>query len=288
MNEERSSSAVGRDGFPSSRPRHPRHEGGRFVRSPSPAIDVCDPSMRSGRSRWRGDLACRHCGSRAGRARPDELSTDECLDLIAQMAQLGVKEVSLIGGEAYLRDDWTTLIEAIREQGMMANMTSGGRALTPERARRAKEAGLQSISLSIDGDEETHDRLRGATGAYRAVRSSLANMRAAGVPVAVNSQINRLSMVCLEHILEVLIEHQCHAWQFQLTVPMGAPPMNRMYCSSRTTCSNCFLSSRGLRRRRGSMVSGCCLETTWGISGRTSISFARTCRANTALNAVPG
>ncbi|MGZ5971002.1 MAG: hypothetical protein ACXWP4_25205, partial [Polyangiales bacterium] len=28
------------------------------------------------------DLACRHCGSRAGRARPDELSTEEALDLV--------------------------------------------------------------------------------------------------------------------------------------------------------------------------------------------------------------
>src|SRR4051794_18287110 len=48
------------------------------------------------------DLACRHCGSRAGHQRPDELSTAECLDLVRQMAELGVMEVTIIGGEAYL------------------------------------------------------------------------------------------------------------------------------------------------------------------------------------------
>src|SRR5262245_43046472 len=48
------------------------------------------------------DLACRHCGSRAGRARPDELTRDEALDLVRQLAELGVQEVTLIGGEAYL------------------------------------------------------------------------------------------------------------------------------------------------------------------------------------------
>src|SRR5438105_15141290 len=52
------------------------------------------------------DLACRHCGSRAGRERPDELTTAEALDLVDQIADLGVKEVTLIGGEAYLREDW--------------------------------------------------------------------------------------------------------------------------------------------------------------------------------------
>src|SRR5690554_4893308 len=30
------------------------------------------------------DLGCRHCGSRAGDSRPDELSTDECLEVVAQ------------------------------------------------------------------------------------------------------------------------------------------------------------------------------------------------------------
>lgn len=58
------------------------------------------------------DLACRHCGSRAGQSRPDELSTAEALDLVRQMAELEVKEVAIIGGEAgnirdnSLRDIW--------------------------------------------------------------------------------------------------------------------------------------------------------------------------------------
>src|SRR5262245_57644192 len=47
----------------------------------------------------RCDLACQHCGSRAGHARENELSTAECLDVVAQLAALGIKEVTLIGGE---------------------------------------------------------------------------------------------------------------------------------------------------------------------------------------------
>src|SRR5579859_6597889 len=46
----------------------------------------------------RCDLACRHCSSRAGRARPDELTGAEALDLVEQLADLGVREVTLIGG----------------------------------------------------------------------------------------------------------------------------------------------------------------------------------------------
>src|SRR5688572_4665359 len=60
----------------------------------------------------RCDLACRHCGSRAGRERPDELSTAEALDLVRQLHEMEVDEVTLIGGEAYLRDDWIEIAKA--------------------------------------------------------------------------------------------------------------------------------------------------------------------------------
>jgi radical SAM protein with 4Fe4S-binding SPASM domain len=167
------------------------------------------------------DLACRHCGSRAGKDRPDELTTEECLDLVDQMAELGVQEVSLIGGEAYLREDWTLIVERIRARGMMSLLTTGGRGLTPERAQAAATAGLQSASVSVDGLEETHDRLRGVKGSHRAAFEAFKNLRDAGVRVSANTQINRLSMPELPAVLEDIIAAGIHSWQIQLTVAMG-------------------------------------------------------------------
>jgi radical SAM protein with 4Fe4S-binding SPASM domain len=167
------------------------------------------------------DLACRHCGSRAGRARPEELTTAECLDLVAQMAALGVLEVTVIGGEAYLRDDWLDIVRAIRAAGMQATMTTGGRGVTAERARAAAEAGLQSASVSIDGREATHDRLRGVAGSWRAAVEAGGNLRRAGVGLSVNTQINKLTMTELPDVLETVIGLGAHAWQIQLTVAMG-------------------------------------------------------------------
>ncbi len=167
------------------------------------------------------DLACRHCGSRAGRDRPDELTTAEALDLVAQMGRLGVKEVTLIGGEAYLRDDWLLLVRAIRDLGIPVSMTTGGRGLTPELIANAQAAGLSAISVSIDGDEETHDRLRGVAGSYRSALEAMRAARERGLRVACNTQINRLSAPLLEGILETVASLGVRAWQIQLTVPMG-------------------------------------------------------------------
>ena len=185
------------------------------------AIDDVRPIYAVWEITLRCDLACVHCGSRAGRARPDELTTAECLDLVDQMADLGVREVTLIGGEAYLHDGWLDIVRALRRRGMQATMTTGGRGLTAERVAAAAEAGLQSVSVSIDGVEETHDRLRGVRGSYQSALSALQHLRAAGIAIAVNTQINRLSMPELPAILETIIAAGARAWQLQLTAAMG-------------------------------------------------------------------
>jgi radical SAM protein with 4Fe4S-binding SPASM domain len=167
------------------------------------------------------DLACRHCGSRAGRDRPDELSTAEALDLVEQMADLGVKEVTLIGGEAYLRHDWLDIIRAVRRRAMTCTTTSGGRGLTPAIVREAKDAGLQGASISIDGDEPTHDRLRGVAGSYRAAFAAMRAIRESGLRLSCNTQINRLSMPILGSLFETIADEGVQSWQIQLTVPMG-------------------------------------------------------------------
>jgi radical SAM protein with 4Fe4S-binding SPASM domain len=167
------------------------------------------------------DLACRHCGSRAGRARPDELSTDEALDLIDQMADLGVMEVTLIGGEAYLRDDWTTLAKRAVSRKMTCTMTTGGRGIDAARARAAKEAGIRHVSVSVDGLEATHDSLRGVRGSHAAALAALANLQAAGVPVTANTQISRPILGELPQVFEQLARAGIRQWQVQLTTAMG-------------------------------------------------------------------
>lgn len=169
----------------------------------------------------RCDLACRHCGSRAGRERPDELSTAEALDLVRQMYEMGVDEVTLIGGEAYLRDDWTEIAKAITNYGMTCGITSGGRGFTKERARQAKEAGIRSVSVSIDGLRETHDTLRGLKGSFDSAMESLTNLREAGITVTTNTQINRASLHEIPELFELLKDKGIRAWQVQLTVAMG-------------------------------------------------------------------
>ena len=167
------------------------------------------------------NLACNHCGSRAGEARSDELTTAEALNLIEQMADLGINEITLIGGEAYLRKDWLQLVEAIVQHGMICSMTTGGYGINAESAKRMQQAGLTSVSVSIDGMQRTHDRQRGKINSWKYAFESLAHLRNAGIPITANSQINRLSAPELPLLYEKLVQQGVCGWQLAMTVPMG-------------------------------------------------------------------
>lgn len=169
----------------------------------------------------RCDLACHHCGSRAGRARPEELSTAQALDLVKQMADLGVTEITLIGGEAYLRDDWDVIARAITDAGMACTITTGGRGFSAERASRARDAGVVAVSVSLDGREETHDRLRGVKGSFQAAVEAMRNVGRAGITMNANTQIGALNLHEIPDVFDVLVGEGVQIWQVQFTVAMG-------------------------------------------------------------------
>ncbi|QSJ19978.1 nif11-class peptide radical SAM maturase 3 [Nostoc sp. UHCC 0702] len=167
------------------------------------------------------NLACQHCGSRAGHTRAKELSTAEALDLVKQMADVGITEVTIIGGEAFLRPDWLEIAQAITKAGMLCGMTTGGYGITLDTAHRMKEAGIGVVSVSVDGLEATHDRLRGKQGSWQWAFKTMSHLKEAGIPFGCNTQINRLSAPEFPQIYEHLRDAGIFAWQIQLTVPMG-------------------------------------------------------------------
>jgi radical SAM protein with 4Fe4S-binding SPASM domain len=169
----------------------------------------------------RCDQACRFCGSRAGAARADELTTVEIEDVAGQLADLGCREVALHGGEAYLRDDFLQIVRAISRRGMEATMVTGGRGFTAQLARQAAEAGLRSVSLSIDGLAEVHDELRGLRGGHARALEALQHLLDAGIGVGCNTQLNRKNFRQLPALAAQLCRYPLYGWQVQLMVPMG-------------------------------------------------------------------
>jgi radical SAM protein with 4Fe4S-binding SPASM domain len=221
VSERRKLSVIGPD-----RPWATRADGAsrRLLPVLAPVREV-DRAARPVYAVWeitlRCDLACLHCGSRAGKGRPDELSTAEALDAVDQIAALGVREVSLIGGEVYLREDWEQIARRVKDRGMACGIVTGGRGFTRERARAARDAGVDGVSVSVDGLEATHDRLRAVHGSHGAAMEALGHLAAVGLKRSANTQINRWNLREIPAVLESLLPTGIFAWQVQFTVAMA-------------------------------------------------------------------
>ena len=80
---------------------------------PRPQVAVVEITNRC-------NLQCVHCGSSSGDARCDELSTDEFQRALDELASLGCELVTLLGGEIFLRRDWSVLAEHVQRLGIRA------------------------------------------------------------------------------------------------------------------------------------------------------------------------
>ncbi len=181
---------------------------------PHPRYTVWELTLRC-------DQFCTHCGSRAGDARDTELSLDEALGVVDQLAAMGTRDVVLIGGEAYLHEGFLDIVRALKAAGIHPMMTTGGVGVTPELAREMADAGIVQVSVSVDGLETAHDLIRGSKGSFQAAIGALKVMHEAGIPIAANTNLNRVNRNDLEPLFVLLSELGIVAWQVQITVPLG-------------------------------------------------------------------
>ena len=136
------------------------------------------------------NMRCGHCGSSCAGPLPGELSTEEALDLCDQIAELGLKWITLSGGEPLTRKDTPDLIKRLTANGVSVNIITNGWLLTEEMARKIKENGIATAAISIDGTPEIHDKIR-KEGAFEHARRAFAAMKEQGIDTGAVTTITK-------------------------------------------------------------------------------------------------
>ncbi|MBI5289736.1 MAG: radical SAM protein [Chloroflexi bacterium] len=153
------------------------------------------------------NLHCVHCyAAAADRPFAGELSTEEGLRVIDDLAAFGTPVVLFSGGEPLSRPDLFTLSRHARDRGLRAVLSTNGTLITPDVAREAKEQGFSYVGVSLDGLQPIHDRFRGKQGAFDAAIAGIRACREAGVRVGVRFTITRRNQHDLPRILDLLEE----------------------------------------------------------------------------------
>lgn len=165
-------------------------------------------------------FSCKYCGSGGGRARENELDTDECLKLADELSELGCKRISLIGGEVFMRPDWKMTVRRLTENGIAVCIISNGYMIDQPLAFELGEMNIESLALSLDGPESIHDSYR-QQGSFKYVKRALGVLANAAVPTSVITTLNAVNEKYLEELYEFLTDYPVFAWQLQACLPMG-------------------------------------------------------------------
>lgn len=170
-------------------------------------------------------FSCKYCGSGGGIARPDELNTNECLDLARQLAELGCQRVSLIGGEIFMRKDWEIIAKTITDYGMALNLITNGYIFNDSLIDDIKDANIESIAVSLDGPREVHDKYRQA-GSFDRAMEAIKTLCSHDINVSIISTLNSENVKYLEEFYNIIKEYPIFAWQLQACSPMGNAARN--------------------------------------------------------------
>lgn len=128
---------------------------------------------------------CAHCSYATRKG--SELSTEQSLDFIKQVKQLGCSFLGFTGGEPLLRKDLEELICACKPELATVLFTTG-HGLTTSRAQRLKKAGLDWFTVGFDSsNEQDHDRVRNFSGSFQKAVNALIIAKNAGLYTAIST-----------------------------------------------------------------------------------------------------
>lgn len=173
------------------------------------------------------NLACLHCGSDCSRD-VDGTQLDPGL-AIAVLTEIRKRydpheiTVSLTGGEPLCYPGLFELGRAITKLEFPWGIVTNGFAWTRDTMHHAREAGMQSIAVSLDGLPESHDWLRGRKGSFDRALAAIRMLSAEPFCQAMDvvTCVNRRNLGELDRLRDLLASAGAPAWRLFTISPIG-------------------------------------------------------------------
>jgi radical SAM protein with 4Fe4S-binding SPASM domain len=169
------------------------------------------------------NLACKHCYQNSGpRRTPDELTLEEKIHAVDQMADNFVPFLAVAGGEPLAdKNIWKVLEHAYR-RGIHLTLASNGTLITTEAAARLKEVGVKYIEISVDSvSPEEHDGFRQQHGAWGRAVQGIRNSVAAGIKTGLAACFTRTNVDTADDMIQLAKDIGCSTFSHFNFIPVG-------------------------------------------------------------------
>ncbi len=192
----------------------------------------CERLRKTPHLRWlffeitdRCNLKCMHCGSNCT-SEGSCLTVDDVRKTLQSVSQ-DKPLICLTGGEPMLHPNFFEIANCVSSMGFLWGMTTNGTLIDDAAALKLKESGLGTVSVSLDGLEQSHDSFRRQNGAWRRGVRGLQALRNVGIEPQVTTVLHRENFHELEAMYDFLCEMGITAWR-----PINIEPIGRACESS--------------------------------------------------------
>jgi len=150
------------------------------------------------------DRSCKHCMSSSNLHASNGMDTKHVKTMFSKLKDSGVMRIDIVGGEPFLRSDILELTEYANDISLRPTITTHGGLITQEIAEELAKLGV-TVQVSIDGDYEQNDRLRGR-GSYHAAVRGMHLLSQNRVPLRISCTIQKSNGNAFEHALDLAKE----------------------------------------------------------------------------------
>ena len=153
-------------------------------------------------------LQCPYCSNPiAMEPSSNELSTQDWLRVIGELADLGVLQIHFSGGEPTARRDLGQMIARATEVGLYTNLITSAVGLTRDKLAALSDAGLCHVQISVQGAEAAlADRVGGYRGGHAKKLEAARWTRDLDLPLTVNAVMHRQNLHQLPAIIDMAVE----------------------------------------------------------------------------------
>lgn len=175
---------------------------------------------------WRCNLSCRHCGSDCkSETRVADMPFADFLRAIEPLEHRYPRDtviIAITGGEPLLREDLADCGRALRQHGFRWGIVTNGMLYDEHRHRELVAAGLSSVTVSLDGLEETHNWLRQHPQSFqRALRALRLIANEPQLNYDVVTCVHKRNLPELQRLKELLIANGIRYWRLFTIAPIG-------------------------------------------------------------------
>jgi radical SAM enzyme (rSAM/lipoprotein system) len=179
----------------------------------------------------RCNLQCRHCGSDCtSHSKVQDMPFDDFLKAILPLKNIYNPDkitIAITGGEPLLHRDLFRGGKILREHGFHWGIVSNGYMYTPDVHDELLAAGMESLTISFDGFEDTHNWFRANDKSFKnAVKALSLITSTKGLTYDVVTCVNHKNIRELSDLKEFLISKNVKAWRLFTIAPIGRAANN--------------------------------------------------------------